>query len=297
MTTEIRRKPDERYFMNHSTNFFPGRRTSACLALLAPLLLVLNTQAQVQNMTSGDATISINTSSPAGMNSWTVDGQNQLNQQWFYYSIGSGSVAQGIQTISAPSTATQTDPSKLDTTYANSGLSVRAVYTLSGGAFGSGTSGLIEQLTIQNLSASAITLHFFEYADFSMGANNNNVQLASTLAGYNEALVTSGNLALSESIDTGLSPRANHGEAALFNNTLTSITTVPGYVLNDQHLAGPGHSTWAFEWDATLAANTGTLIISKTLSITNAPEPATWALVSVGLVGFGFMRRFSARGK
>lgn len=270
----------------------------ACAALFTLAFQVLNTQAQVQNMTNGNSVISIDTSSPAaGMNSWTVDGQNQLNQQWFYYSLGSGATAQGIQTLGSPSVAPRTDFSTLDTTYANSGLSVRAVYTLSGGAFGSGNSGLVEQLTIQNLSASAVTLHFFQYADFSMGANNNNVQLARNLAGFNEAVVSSPNASVLETVDTGLSPRATHGEAAMFNSTLNSITSTPGYVLNDNMTAGPGHSTWAFEWDATLAANNGTLIISKTLSIQNAPEPATWALISVGLAGFGFMRRFSGRAK
>jgi hypothetical protein len=277
-------------------------KLSGWLVALAALFQVLNTEAQTYTLTDGNSSVSLTPGSSIGMNNWSVDGQNQLNQQWFYYTLGNSSVAAPINTL-ALGTPVQPSASLLNTTYTGAGFSLQAVYSLVGGALGSGSSDLGEQIKIQNTSSSSLTFHFFQYADFNIGgsADSTVVQLGKNIRGlFGEALVSSGNIAISENVDAGISPGANHGEAAIFNSTLGNLTTVAGYTLNDNVLAGPGHATWAFEWDATIGVN-GTLIISKDLNIqgvtiTPAPEPATWAMVSLGLVGFG-VRRFLGRRK
>lgn len=277
-------------------------KLTSWLAALAVTLQVLNTEAQTYTLTDGNSSVSLTPGSSIGMNNWTVDGQNQLNQQWFYYSVGNASVAAPISSL-ALATPVQPSGSLLNTTYTGTGFSLQAVYSLVGGALGSGVSDLGEQIKIQNTSAAPLTFHFFQYADFNIGgtANNTVVQLAHNIRGlFGEALVSSGNIAISENVDTGISPGANRGEAAIFNSTLGNLTTIPGYQLNNNTLAGPGHATWAFEWDATIGIN-GTLIISKDLniqgvSVAPAPEPATWSMISIGLIGLG-ARRFLGRRK
>ena len=63
------------------------------LAALTVALQVLNTEAQTYTLTDGNSSVSLTPGSAIGMNNWTVDGQNQLNQQWFYYSVGNASIA------------------------------------------------------------------------------------------------------------------------------------------------------------------------------------------------------------
>jgi hypothetical protein len=60
--------------------------------------------------------------------------------------------------------------------------------------------------------------------------------------------------------------------------------------------SGPGNTTWALQWTNGIAAN-GTLIISKDLNIAGVPEPATWSLISLGLVACGLGRRYCSRRK
>lgn len=48
-----------------------------------------NTAPNILTLTDGNSSVSLSLSGPsAGMNSWTVDGQNQLSDQWFYYRVG-----------------------------------------------------------------------------------------------------------------------------------------------------------------------------------------------------------------
>ncbi|MDB6063819.1 MAG: dystroglycan-type cadherin-like domain repeat protein, partial [Pedosphaera sp.] len=140
-------------------------KLSGWLFASAVALQVLNTEAQTYTLTDGNSSVSLTPGSSIGMNNWTVDGQNQLNQQWFYYSVGSASVAAPISSL-ALATPVQPSGSLLNTTYTGAGFSLQAVYSLVGGALGSGTSDLGEQIKIQNTSAAPLTFHFFQYADF-----------------------------------------------------------------------------------------------------------------------------------
>src|SRR5258708_2537364 len=210
-------------------------KLTSWLAALAVALQVLNTEAQTYTLTDGNSSVSLTPGSSIGMNNLTVDGQNQLNQQWFYYSIGNASVAAPISSLTL-SSAVQPSGSLLNTTYTGTGFSLQAVYSLVGGALGSGVSDLGEQIKIQNTSAAPLTFHFFQYADFNIGgtANNTVVQLAHNIRGlFAEPLVSSGSIAISDNVDTDISPGANRGEAAIFNNTLANLTSMPGYQLNN----------------------------------------------------------------
>lgn len=279
---------------------FVGRRGAVCLVVLLLASQAFRAGAQVTNLASGNSSVTLNLTGPsAGMNNWSVDGQNQLSDQWFYYRIGNSGTASSVGSLTL-SSVSQPTASSLDTIYTSPGqFSLEVVYSLVGGAAGSGTADLSEQIKIQNLTASSLIFNFFQYANFELGGpaniNNQMVQLMTNRRGlYNEALVTSGNLALTENVDSAISPGANNGEADVVPNTLNSITGTPGYNLDNVTNSGPGNTTWAFQWTNTIAGN-GTLIISKDLNIAGVPEPGTWMLLSLGLAACGVGRRFFGR--
>lgn len=272
------------------------------LAVLLVIVQAGSVRAQVTNLNNNNSSITLNLTGPtAGMNNWTVDGQNQLSDQWFYYRIGSSGTASSVGSLTLTSVS-QPTASSLDTIYTSPGVfSMQIAYSLVGGAPGSGTSDLSEQITVQNLSGSTLPFNFFQYANFQLGGpanvNNQLVQLFTNRKGlFNEALVTSGNMLLTENVDSAISPGANNGEADVVPNTLNHITGTPGYNLDGVTNSGPGNTTWALQWTNGIAPN-ATLVINKDLSISGVPEPATWALLSLGLVACGAGRRLIIRRK
>jgi hypothetical protein len=260
-------------------------------------LVVYNTSAQVETLTDGNSSVTLNPSTSTGMNNWTIDGVNVLNQQWFWYRVGPSGSQATVNTIGTP-TVNKTAANQLTTLYTGSQFSLQAVYSLVGGANGSGTADLGEQIKIQNNTGTALNFYFFQYAYFNIP--NSVVQLGKNVRGlYNEAYVSSGTVNVTEALDTGISPGANYGEAGVFPSTLNSLNGTPGYILSDVNSAS-GNATWAFEWGTatTTIAPNGTLIISKDLNIagvTPVPEPPTWSLVSIGLIGFGMLRHYRGR--
>lgn len=256
--------------------------------------------AQTYTLTDGNSTVSIDPGSPAGVNAWTVDGQNQLNTEWLWYRVGNSGTAASVDTISTP-TVSQPAAGALTTTYHNSQFSLQVVYSLVGGASGSGTSDLGEQVKIQNLTSAPLAFNFFQYSAFALGGvNNQSVQLGKNLQGkFNQALVSSGNVSITENIDGAFSPGANHGEAALLNSTINNLQNTAGYNLNDNMQAGPGNPTWALQWTNPIAPGS-TLTISEDLNIagvviTPVPEPSPWSVMSIGLIAFSTMKRYLGR--
>ncbi len=86
-----------------------SRVTAVNLVWLMVLLLVMQiarSEAQTENLSDGNSTVTLNLIGPsAGMNHWTVDGQNQLSDQWFYYrvgNIGTAASAGALPLLSTP---------------------------------------------------------------------------------------------------------------------------------------------------------------------------------------------------
>jgi len=266
-------------------------------ALIAWGLATTVSQAQIVNLLSGNSSVTINTGSQAGMNNWTVDNQNQLNQQWFWYRIGSTGPEASINTISAP-VINQLSPSILQTTYANSVFSANILYSLDGGAVGSGTSDLSEQISIQNLTGATLSFHFFQYADFNLGGTpNNDVGDLDQLRrnAYSGTIQYNNGCQLSENVDTVVSQPATHGQFGTGSTILNSLTDGSATTLNNNASAS-GNVNWGLEWDVNIAAG-GTLLISKDLNIVGVipvppvPEPATLSVVALGLLAGGLYGR------
>ena len=260
----------------------------ACLAVSSMLLLPGRSVAQIVNMTDGGSTASVDLLSGAGMYNWSVLGQNQLMQQWFWYRTDGGN-AQPINTIGLAGYQ-QNANNTLDVFYQNSQLSIKIVYALTG--TGSGSADMLENIYAVNLTGSPINLNLYEYSYFDLlQSGNNSVQIFkdSTTGKYNFVQQTSGSTAIQEGI---VSPYADYAEAAAYNQTLNELNTQSGLILNDTISAGPGAVTWAFQWDKTIAANGGVDIFKdKTLSIQMVPEPPTVAIIALGAGALGLALR------
>jgi hypothetical protein len=268
----------------------------SCLLASGLAVATISANAQIVTLINNNATAQVNTASQAGMDFWSVDGnglsgQNQLQQQWFWYRVGSG-VQQSIDTMSAPS-ITLAGSDNLTTTYFNTNLNfnISVSYGLLGNGIGS--SDISEGIQIQNTSSSSrLTISFFQYSHFTLlGQNYGNT----ITMGNNLAYQYNGETAIQEGI---IAPNASAYEANTVggtNDTLLNLNTTPGFTLNGTNAAS-GDVTWAFEWDLNIAPG-GVFDISKDkiLSISSTPEPTVLGLISTGFAVVALRRRFTVK--
>lgn len=291
--------------MNDARKIFGrGGLVALSTTLVATVGLFFAVQAEAQDITMADggSTATINLGGGTGnlgMNGWNVSGQNQLNQQWFWYSMGGG-VAQTIDNISAASTATASGGDGINdllATYANNTLTVNIEYVLTGNGVGSGSADLQEYISLVNNTASPLTLSFYQYSNFNLLQDNaNSVSISGSPGAYNGALQTTssgGGSGIAEVIDA---PSANYGEAnyadGSVNSTLYKLNNTAGLILNDTTSAGPGDVTWGFQWNTTIdPGQTFYITKDKGLSISIVPEPSSLAFIGLGLTALAFVRR------
>lgn len=265
------------------------------LAAIAAAAIGFTAQAQYvapYTLTDGNSVARVDVGSQAGMYSWGVNGQSQLFQQWFWFRVGGGPEA-SIDTI-ASRTAFQANNANLTATYFGNGFNIRIDYTLLGGAVGSGTSDIIENISVINTSAtSPLTgFHFFQYSNFDLlgTALGDTVTISGDSAGgFWQATQTEGSIGLSETITI---PYANHAQAGAPGTLLGVLNDAGASTLNDTTLTYTGDAAWAFQWDFDIAAgSTYDVIKDKRLQLPAVPEPSSLALLSIGALAFALRRQ------
>jgi len=248
----------------------------ALLVGAAVLMPDTNAHATVKSLTDGNSVAWIDLDSSAGMYEWTVDGINHLNQQWFWYRVGSGAQSP----INAISTAawSQSAANSLTTTYANANFGVEVYYSLTGG--GSGIADIDEGIRVFNYTANPLNLSFYQYSDFNLldTAGNDQVEMDNSLAVQWKGLTQ-----IAEGI---VAPTASAFEANYtggITSTLYKLGNVNNLVLDNTPSAGPGDVTWSFQWDLTIPAYSWESITKdKLLNVYVVPEPSALALGALG---------------
>ena len=207
-------------------------------ACVLVLLYAVPAQA-VFSLSNGNTAVSIDPNSQAGVFAWSVDGVNQLYQQWFWYRLGTSGGESAINAIpNVAVTLSKSNPFLADNDTANlfyytnaanplaSDFIVEVKYTLSGGTAGSHTADLDEVINITNHTGN--TLNFFQYSDFDLGqtigddilkfVNANAVQQYDTGEVLSETVVT---------------PAASHYEGNIFPVTLNELNDGSPTTLDD----------------------------------------------------------------
>ena len=249
--------------------------------------------------TIGTKNTSLQIDLASGITQWTVDGVNQLNLQSFYYSVGANPVASiyGIGLPSAPTITTNgfvLQTVTLNTSYADSIVSVGTRFALQGYATGSSQAKLTQTLTINNLSSTAQVFHFYQYSDFDLGgvSGDQNVQFFDRGSGLYYQVVQT---AATGMILTGLVSSVSGGtdtlsevQAGLFDGNKFGLDSGGLVTLDNTLAAGPGNTVYAYEWETTLAAG-ASITVSEIQTV--VPEPSSVALVASGMLVLGLSCR------
>jgi hypothetical protein len=211
-----------------------------------------------------------------GLILWTVDDVNQLFQNKFWYRVGSQSRENSLNTLNLIRLE-QSQPAdkQLSVAYVGSGFEVALDLTLDGGALGSGSSSLFENIRIKNTGSEQLDFHLFNYTDFDL---NESGQQDTIKIGSNKAQQSDTFTWATEVID----PVASYYQVSPFANILEALEDDAPTTLNN--FSGPltGENSYAFQWDFKVESEKS-FSIKNYKSIKPVPEPT----IIPGLVVFG----------
>jgi hypothetical protein len=275
------------------------------VVIVIAILLAASTvqsQAQIYDISSQNSSLQVDLSGAnAGLSDWTVNGVNQLEQQWFYYSIGSGPV-ESINTLAPWSTPVLGGNAafgvmlntNLSETYASSALSVQTTVKLVGGSSGSGSSTLDTSIVINNLTGTNETLHFYQYSDFGLGGvtGGQNVQFAGTIFPYSVTQTGLGGPLVGSitSVSGGLSDSVEEIAGIVDGNQfgLKNGNSAPAF--GGPLSAGTGDVDYAYEIDVNLAASGAGSAVTIG-EIQAVPEPSSITLILLGMIALALSMR------
>lgn len=218
----------------------------------------------------------------AGMNSWVVDGVNELFQQAYWYRVGA-TRENVINTIGAP-IVTPNGTNQVNIRYNHNQFSLDLTTTLIGGAPMSGTSSVTEIMRITNTSGTALDFHLFEYDDFDLGTS---------FSDDNAVLVNSSTIRQFDAQTNSLVntvPVPSHWQIAVSGPIFNSLEDAGPTTLTDSGSPfGPGDATFAFQWDVLMAPGDSFLMSKNKIIDQVVPEPAT--MLALGGLAFAAFRR------
>ncbi len=293
---------------HHSRNSRPAAalwRRRALQVLSGAVLAAAMPLAQATTYTLQDlnSTLTVDPSSSAGILSWTVDGVNQLNQQWFWGREGSSGPEESLNTlnligaiVSDTDFTGNSDTLALlygdATTKPDSLFTVTLKLSLVGQSFGSKTSDLFTVGKITNKAgSSSINYHAFQYSDFNLSNNPGNDTVVTTDNGKT-FVQSDGGMILTDGLAIGVTP-PDHWQVATSPTILNSLNNTNPTTLSDSSSGGPDNMAYAREWDSTLDPGKA-FEISLDQHIT-VPNPGTVLLLGAGMLGLAGASRRNRR--
>jgi len=227
-------------------------------------------QAELFTLKDGNSEVTIEVDLQEGVNSWNVDGGDNLFQQQFWYRICEDSREFSIDTLTRGSTVLEDldsdgDNDTLTVFYAgneefNTGLLVDISWTLKGGPIGSGASTILETINITNDDTECEDIDFFQYTDLELAGVDQPEVVDDTVeilgGDFNVAFQTdAGSSALSETV---VSPIPDRHEVSFFADLLIRLNDdIPTDLNNDKGPIDGNDVIWAFQWDFKLAGPIG----------------------------------------
>lgn len=265
------------------------------LATLALCGAAMSAHATVWTLGDRNSTTDINDATSGGMTNWTIDGMDQIFQQWFWYRVGPAGPEQSIDTLNfGGAFASDTNPfvdNRADTLalmYVDPAgrFNIQPSWTLRGGAAGSNRSDVTEAIVINNTSNQPLPFHFFQYCDFDLGGSSggDNVGIPGPL--HNTAIQSDGGFAMSETVVT---PQPSHYAVGPYPSILNLLQNGVADDLPD--FAGPLFNvdgTWGFQWDFLIQPGSS-VIISKDKGF--VPAPGAMGLLGLGALAVARRRR------
>jgi hypothetical protein len=280
----------------NSERIFIFRATRNLRGWLMVLLSLAGFDGDAQTLHDANSSVTIGT---GGAGSWTVDGNNVLNKELFFYQAGSG-VPSGLDNsvVSQSSTGPGSQP-VLTTTFtsnpADPSFKLQVTYTLTGGAVGSGESILQESVRLINTSLAPLNFNLFQYADFNL--NNPSASLFQNASHtlFNDILITGGP-GMGEGMEAAMNPGSVSGEISSDGSLLTRLVSTPsGYQLADNASAGGvswSGSQYALEWEFRNILPGGSRLLGETFDVEGImpiPESGTWGAAGIGFTILGAM--------
>lgn len=257
--------------------------------LVGVLLFAVSTvQSEAVIYTLNSATSVVTFDSGSGLTGWTVNGSQQLASESFYYSLGGGPLSPITSISSATVTSAPIGPPSITATYSSAGnLSVQSTYGLIGNQ-------LSDSIKVSNLSGSTQTISLFQFSDFVLGGatGSQSVNMFFNSGTQAEADQNGGGVHLVDQAQFVGSGGTTEMQASTLGGLFGPFLGEPPYTLDNATLTASGNAVYAFEWDATLTANTS-FTISEISTIT-VPEPAVLALAGIGVLALTMSRRSRA---
>jgi MYXO-CTERM domain-containing protein len=244
---------------------------------------------------NGNSTVTIDPTSTAGVEDWTINGQNQLNQEWFWFRPGSQKGQSSLNSLGTP-TVTPLDMTgdgkddMVEMVYgSSSSLQITVTYSLVGGLSTSKTSDLDDLIQIDNNSSKSMKFSFFQYANFNLGDSTTGQTV--TITDSSATATVDGNGYQAQTVS---SPTPTEFEANIYPNLLNQISSgSTSATLSGATSVLASDGEWGYEWTMTLPS-CGSYVISGDQLITgqtlNVPEPVSGPVALLGLGGL-FMTR------